>query len=139
MNQENLRILGEYLISLPNDYDGFDMGDYCKNPNKEYVLPRKSECGTVACALGHAPRAGIKPRSAAAKENWEYFCDEALDIPFYSDEGLWCFSGEWDATDNTPQGAGKRIFWLLEHGVPEDWEEQIFGEADLCYESGAGE
>jgi len=28
---------------------------------------------------------------------------------------------------------------LLEHGVPEDWEEQIFGEADLCYESGAGE
>ena len=139
MNQENLRILGEYLISLPDDYKYFDMSNFCKSLAKIRITPDQAERGKIGDPLWHAIKAGIKPKSNRAKTSWVAFCYEAMGIPFYSDEGLWCFSGEWDATDNTPQGAGKRIFWLLEHGVPEDWEEQIFGEADLCYESGAGE
>jgi len=45
----------------------------------------------------------------------------------------WCFDYTWTDTDNTPQGAGKRIMWLLNSGLPEDSYEQMNGDAPLCY------
>lgn len=45
----------------------------------------------------------------------------------------WCFGEGWVAADNTVHGAAARIEWMLEHGVPEDWEYQQCGDEPLVY------
>jgi|DEB0MinimDraft_6_1074348.scaffolds.fasta_scaffold02747_11 hypothetical protein len=133
MNEKNLRILGEYLISLPDDYKYFDMSDFCKSLAEIRLTPDQAERGKIGDPLWHAIKAGIKPKSNRAKTSWVAFCYEAMGISFCGIEGDWCFSPRWELADNSPQGAGRRIFWLLEHGLPDDWHEQMFAEAELCY------
>ena len=38
-----------------------------------------------------------------------------------SPEFGWIFDGGWARWDNTPHGAAKRIDYLLEHGVPDEF------------------
>lgn len=133
MNEKNLRILGEYLISLPDDYKYFDMSDFCKSLAEIRLTPNQAERGKIGDPLWHAIKAGIKPKSNRAKTSWVAFCYEAMGISFCGIEGDWCFSPRWELADNSPQGAGRRILWLLEHGLPDDWHEQMFAEAELCY------
>lgn len=45
----------------------------------------------------------------------------------------WTFGAGWHAPQRTPRGAAARIRYLLEHGLPEDWREQMSGERPLCY------
>lgn len=40
----------------------------------------------------------------------------------------WMFGAAWG-----PRGAAARIRHLLDHGLPEDWREQMSGERPLCY------
>ena len=35
---------------------------------------------------------------------------------------MWCFDNSWESRDNTPQGASKRIKYLVKKGrTPNDW------------------
>lgn len=133
MNRPNLKILCLKLESLPEDYEHFGMDDYYYTPNKRYTLPHKAlsptDCGTVACAAGHAPSAGIVPSSPGM--SWEGYIDEYFELS--DDEYYWCFGCEWSDVDNTHQGAAKRIRWMLANGVPDDFEDQIKGVKPLCY------
>ena len=120
MNKKNLRKLADYLMALPNDYENFDMGNYCD----EYDAPSDLEgktihtCGTAGCAIGHAPEAlGVY----AYENDWGYFCDRHL-IKEYVGGWWWCFSDDWMIVDNTHQGAAKRIYHMLEHGIPDEWD-----------------
>ena len=45
---------------------------------------------------------------------------------------LWGFDMK-QFVDNTPQGLAKRSRYLIEHGLPEDWEGQMRGRVPLCY------
>jgi len=132
MNRENLEKLASYLEELPEDYEHFGMSSYFKNNNGVifYVdrSPLAGECGTVACAVGHGPAAGIEP---SGHENWVGYARRAFDLS--TSQERWCFSGAWAVIDDTPQGAAKRIRYMLKYGLPEDAYEQCWGEAPYMF------
>lgn len=118
IDRDNLATLAAYLEQLPAKYRRFDMAQFAVTPRAgRYVPPAKSpHCGTVACAAGHGPKAGIP---ALKGESWtEYsnrvFVDQDADWAAWD----WCFGASWARYDNTPEGAAKRIRYLLAHGVP---------------------
>lgn len=126
----NLAKLADYLAALPKNYEGFRMSTYSTETHKAI-----HECGTAACAAGHGPAAGIE---AEEDEDWQSYVSRVF-FPFLTDRAgwLWCFSPAWQSHDNTPHGAAARIRWYLEHGLPEDFLEQVDGTVPLCYEVAA--
>lgn len=122
MNQEqenNLRTLAHYLMygELKSEFNMADFDDLIEG---EY----RSNCGTVGCAAGHGPYAGIPKRNT---ENWYAYTKRAFGAnPWMppgtdGDEWGWLFSCEWKFCDNRPFGAGLRILFFLENGVPGDF------------------
>ena len=122
MNRENLKKLSDYLLSGELKA-GFDMGQYADT--NDY---RVTECGSVGCAIGHGPYAGIPKQRG---EDWFEYVDRVFTYDYDIIE--WCFDILWAEVDNTPRGAGLRIKWLLDHGVPENYVEQMKGIDPLCY------
>lgn len=131
-----LEKLATYLEYLPEDYTHFNMGayydpDYESKPDLdtnqlEYLYARKEpknlfKCGTVACALGHAPAAGIAiPPRFVNKESgvdWDGFGSEMFlgeeDTSSLSEEYNFIFGGYWTVTDDHHWGAAARIRYLL--------------------------
>ena len=125
---ENLLKLANYLKALPEDYDHFAMESFIEGNVVNYIFPRSlynsdilNSCGTIACAVGHGPAAGIRPKK---DEFWVGYSHRAFTID--EDEWDWCFNGEWSEIDNTHVGAYKRIFYLIENGLPDfDIEERV--------------
>lgn len=136
MNRENLEKLATYLESLPKDYDRFDMSVYMDVPGSEPgVWPssmriQDAPCGSVACAVGHGPAAGI-PFSHEDAQCWALYGDRVFGLS--EREWPWCFGYSWVNADNTPHGAAARIRYMLACGVPDNQEEQRLGRAPLCY------
>jgi hypothetical protein len=124
MNRANLEKLAAYLEQLPEDYTHFDMGLFLTLNDvaiNAWTTIRAGACGTVACALGHGPAAGII--LATKNADWDAYGEKAFELVF--DEWDWCFSSGWASVDNTPHGAAKRIRHLLDHGVPSNgWEQR---------------
>lgn len=123
----NLLTLADYLDQLPEDYGKFDMERFhSRRTGPTTDIP----CGAVACAIGHGPAAGIAP--VHDDKGWFTYSRRVF-------TGLnrclwnWCFSACWAHTDNTPQGAAKRIRWALNHGIPNNYVAQTNGAAPLCY------
>lgn len=114
----NLAKLAAYLRTLPKGYPDFEMSGFVKGGNDgEAYVP---ECGTAACAAGHGPRAGIKPKKG---EDWYTYSDRAFvdgSEHYYGWE--WVFSGDWADYDNTVHGAAARIEYMLERGTPDEWD-----------------
>lgn len=136
MKRKNLRKLAVYLLGLPKGYKHFYMGNFYEVGDREFqpnrvTIPEMS-CGAVACALGHGINAGIKCTKSI--DDWiDYGNENFINHKKEYSKWQWCFSGNWEWTDNTPQGAGKRILWLLENGLPKNWQDQRDGDANLCY------
>src|SRR3546814_806467 len=106
---QNLRRLAAYLMALPEDYAKFDMGWWTADSRS----PGATTCGTVACAGGHGPIAGIPSLPG------EYWGDYIPRV-FGNDTRLtnYMFGSSWAEYDNTPQGAGKRILYALHNEIP---------------------
>jgi hypothetical protein len=123
VNRDNLKILSDYLIKGELRAE-FGMGFFTRSFNEEMSL----DCGTIGCAVGHGPYAGIP------KQIGESFADYSERV-FTTDDNVWeyLFSCGWIKTDNTALGAGLRIKYYLKHGLPSDHEEQIKGQAELTY------
>jgi hypothetical protein len=117
-HKENLLKLARYLWDLPENYAHFDM-EYYFNVAGALRPPRSGElptgCGTVACAVGHGPAAGIKPSDYVG---WRHYTSEAFGARVLDPVWEWCFDARWSRKDNTPRGAAKRIFYMLENGAP---------------------
>lgn len=117
MNRDNLLKLATYLLSGKLRAE-FHMGKFT---GYEVNASEYDTCGTVGCAAGHGPYAGI-PK--ARLESWLDYSHRV----FISTGNLqlwdWCFGYGWRYKDNTPEGAGKRILHLLRNGLPADHEEQ---------------
>ena len=131
-NIENLNTLATYLEQLPEGYEHFDMKYYfvVQGRRLAYLVsePKLESCGTVACAIGHGPAAGIPIKP---EELWGVYCARVFGLS--GSAWTWCFGEEWVHVDNTPQGAAKRIRHYLTYGLPEDAEEQRLGDTDYCY------
>lgn len=116
IRRKNLEKLATYLESLPANYRHFGMDRYAvHDPNRSDYEPCEDfPCGTVACALGHGPAAGI---TSAPHETWEDYAHRFVDDD--SQEWSWLFGGQWSAFDNTHRGAAARIRYFLDHKVPD--------------------
>jgi hypothetical protein len=135
-HRANLLTLAEYLESLPVDYDHFSMFAFadhkgqCELPDQADVLAADkpevflSNCGTVACAVGHGPAAGLEPidsefvhwKGAVDDFDWDSYCDRVFGA---SGSALFefLFSGKWTPIDNHHYGAAARIRYFLETGL----------------------
>jgi hypothetical protein len=125
--EANLRKGAEGLMSLPPDRP-FDMklyrGDFSKPSDTHY-------CGTVGCALGYFPM--FVP--AKKGEIWDDYTDRVTGMGWDGQKNawMWCFSTYWAGIDNTPQGAARRILYVLNNGLPDDWWEQVNGDAPYMF------
>ena len=129
----NLKKLADYLAALPEGYGHFNMWVYMKH-NGDEVNPQDLDticypCGTVACAAGHGPAAGIAVPEGV--DDWNSYCHEVFDADPLGEAAqqsvyTWLFTGAWKDTDNTPQGAAKRIYYYLEHDVPHNYTKQLY-------------
>jgi hypothetical protein len=111
----NLVKLARFLYTEPIEAKQFRMSGFC-TASPEYVATIERGCGTAGCAVGWGPAAGIAPLSCS--ENWDAYTDRV-----FGDDGdlwSWCFAPDWDAVDNTPKGAAKRILWALLNGMPSE-------------------
>jgi len=133
MNRDNLEKLASYLEALPVDYNHFHMNVYLVDDefyhNHADEAPLAGTCGTVACAVGHGPAAGIAPLGCL--EWWSDYARRVFDLTHR--EHYWCFDGNWSQVDNTPHGAAKRIRHMLEHGAPFDLVDQLAGDAPYLF------
>lgn len=129
--RRNLAKLAAYLEGLPRDYRHFNMGYYLKlkSNGDELAYVRKNggvaSCGTVACAVGHGPAAGILFRSGDfvwGEPHWRAYAERFVPKE-HGPDCEWAFGGSWSHHDNHHWGAAARIRYLLKHGrPPEDFE-----------------
>jgi hypothetical protein len=117
LNRENLEKLAAYLSGeLAADFDMYLFSD---NEHRDYA----GCCGSVGCAIGHGPYAGIEKHS---NDLWVEYSERAFGLDRYSKEWRWCFSEAWSDVDNSPEGAAGRIRYYLECGLPKDWDEWVW-------------
>jgi hypothetical protein len=128
--EANLRKAAAGLINGDSRI-GFDMKHFCVDSHGCTLDINDYHCGTVACVAGSFPQFGIQIEDFDT--DWDDYLERVTGLHLEG-QNFWIFHHKWAALDNTPRGAGKRILWLLEHGVPEDWEDQMLGESLLCYE-----
>lgn len=117
MEIENLKRLADFLIDfVSSETLNFNMVTY--------------ECGTVHCAAGFGVAIGFPKLT---DESWAFYVRKVFGIIVGSSGYDWCFNSRWAHVDNTPQGAAKRIYWMLKHGIPKNYHEQLYDGAPLCY------
>lgn len=132
----NLEKLATHLEALPADYSHFDMGSYFKKPTDQWGSDPKDAaahtCGSVACAIGHGPFAGIP--IARDEYSWTNYAERVFGFSDANNgAGEYLFSNEWEHVDNTVAGAAARIRFVLENGCPDYWRDEIAGNAPLSY------
>lgn len=125
----NLRKLSAYLLTLPVDYPKFAMSSFTSGDDGGGGdTVRVPECGTAACAAGHGPTAGVDPEPGETWAGYSYraFID-------YGDGWDWLFSACWAEVDNSAHGAAARIDYLLAHGLPDNYWNQMVGDEPISY------
>ena len=122
VRQRNLLKLAKYLLGVkPEKFSMFEFFqnknaymNYGASPDPAVLVEEKyNDCGTVACAAGYGPAAGIK---AEKFEDWWGYIERAFGAT--KNDYLWyyVFDASWKYTDNTPLGAAKRIAYVLQNG-----------------------
>jgi hypothetical protein len=139
-HRDNLLKLAAYLETLPDDYEQFDMDYYMAEIDEDGDLAEeldpnersKPSCGTVACAVGHGPSAGIRTYRDGDWYEYSYRVFGVGNAMRYENQGQgynYMFSAVWSHTDNTPKGAAARIRTYVTLGhAPDDWS---FGDAKV--------
>jgi hypothetical protein len=146
--RENLTTLAEYLERLPKSYRHFSMEYHIDGKNlgdktfdrmfAEEPQVAIKQCGSIACAVGHGPVAGIPLSKSMITRCTFSWCDDRpdaeIDWDAYAERNftgedttawLWLFGGEWKFIDNSPHGAAARIRYLLANNgkVPADFND----------------
>jgi hypothetical protein len=115
MNINNLKILADYLESLPVGYEDFDMGVFAKDEFGEELPPTAHQpCGTSMCAVGHGPNAGLAPLET--EDDWSKYAERVFGEPWFYRNMDWCFSGVWDGSYPTMDHAIRRLRYVIKHG-----------------------
>ena len=103
---KNLDMLAAYLEGLPEDYALFSMETF----------EEETGCGTVACACGHGPMAGVERKS---DEIWDRYADRAFGASHRSNYWYFLFSSDWIYYQPAHYHAADRIHAFLKDGVPD--------------------
>lgn len=120
--KDNLRTLAGYLRSLPYDYEHFDISTFYYEEESgitfslsEIDVSKGTElgCGTVACAVGHGPSAGIKINC----DNWITYCKTAFGVSMGGEDASYMFGEHWADCQPHHWQAAERIEYWLEHGA----------------------
>ena len=74
--------------------------------------------------LAHGPLAGVPARPG---ETWNQYGARAFCMPAGSPLEAWLQRPHWRLTDPTPIGAGLRLAYALDYGVPDNWERISYG------------
>lgn len=118
MNKENLLILAK-LLERKVEAENFNMRVFLRTGDGLEDFPNVArqklhDCGTVACALGHAPLI-FPPR---ANEYWMEYGERVFGLVRRSAEWNYCFGSEWASMrgEETPQAAAARIRKVVELG-----------------------
>jgi hypothetical protein len=119
----NLIKLAVYLRTLPADYRQFSMTFFYWDPGKDPSLigdladmdqlNQRHPCGTVACAVGHGPAAGV-PR-VSGERDWNKYMKRAFGGDNVKAIYGALFSADWERWDSTARGAAARIIYALTH------------------------
>lgn len=130
MNKENLQRMADYIKTIHEN--SFDMGYFRRLP-----YDRNSyECQAIGCVIGHCTVLDEPiniPRYTDNRINFSKWSEKFTGLSHYSDKWDWCFNAKWQNTDDTPIGASKRIEYLLEYGLPDNWHNQMIGKETLIY------
>ena len=134
MNVTNLKLLADYLLALPEDYQHFDMGVFSDVDLLpiDVILSEQPSCNTAGCAVGHAPYVKGLPKPFDDESWWEY-SERIFGMSWQDEDWEWCFDSDWGCVDNTPHGAAKRILQLISTGLPDSSSKQRYGVAPLSY------
>lgn len=125
-HDDNLLTLANFLDTLP-DTAPFSMLEYTSlgyDCPAEYALGLAPlPCNTAACAVGYGPPAGLPAVAddlsvSGTVIDWRSYSERVFGSSSGDVEFEWMFGGSWSRTDNTPQGAAKRIHYYLAHGIP---------------------
>ena len=136
--QENFVKLGRHLVRLADDpaYDAaeFDINHTALDiTTGDYLTPEQTaaHAGPLACnLLGHAARAGLKPFPG---EDWPAYQLRILGAEHDSPLEDWLLSFFWWKQDGTSVGAALRLMYVLDYGVPGDFELIRDGQAESDY------
>lgn len=129
-HKDNLLKLAAYLEKLPDDYEQFEMNVFMALRNED-AGPydrrwiefdpdevKRPGCGTVACAVGHGPSAGIR---VYRDQSWHSYVDRVFG-PLDDYDFDYMFGPSWSHYDNTPKGAAARIYTYATLGhSPQGW------------------
>ena len=127
-NIKNLKLLSDYLINNKEESE-FDMNLFSENETVDNL------CGSSGCAIGHASFIIPVDKKFVNIDaighvyiDWEDYCESVFGFSYekYEYEYHWCFSANWSSIDNTRKGAGLRINWFLDHGLPENFSGKSF-------------
>jgi len=127
MNKENLKLMADYIETIPQDR--FDMDNFRTGESV------KHECNSVGCVLGHCTILDKRPlpMSYSGNINFSAWSLDFTGLDPNSDEWDYLFSSFWTYGDKTPIGAANRIRHFLEKGLPKDGRAQMLGRAPLSY------
>lgn len=126
--RDNLKKLADYLLS-GNLRAEFDM----ENFSESHQHPDSKTCGSVGCAVGHGPYAGIMKDEY---ETWNSYSSRVFGCGVISTNHMlftWCFDSDWKVVDNTSKGAAKRVLYVLKNGVPVNYLGQLYDDIKLPY------
>ena len=131
MKRDNLQLMADHLKISVNQ-DNFDMDQY-RGDIDDFSDP---ECGSAGCTVGTCTVLDVENviknfTFPNGEINFRAWSEDFTGI--YRAEWAWCFGYAWAKTDNTPIGAALRIEWLLNHGLPDEWDCQMYGREELCY------
>ena len=142
IDREGFERWGNGLAAITNSFDlSMPFNGKCSPSNVTY------EAEQAACAIGYAPWYEVGEPSNYELEDsisglrtfeaggWNSY---ALDIVCQDKNlGIWIGSQHWGKVDNTAKGAGQRILYALENGVPEQSYimKMMSGDIPLCYSS----
>jgi len=136
MNKENLQKMADYIRTIPQAK--FDMLLFRGGLDRE-----TPECNSIGCVIGHCTvldRERFQEIVASLHEDEkrgnQHFTDWSTlytGMVIGTNEWRWCFSAIWGDYDNSSEGAARRIEYLIKKGLPENWDDQMSGLADLSY------
>jgi hypothetical protein len=130
IRKKNLQRMADYIKTIePKD---FSMNLYRDKSNFFNI-----NCNGIGNVVGHCTILDEKNINKNYKDEFGIAFREwgrnFIGLKAHSDRWDWCFSHKWFTVDNTPIGASKRIEYLINHGLPHNWEEILNGYEPICY------
>ncbi len=136
MNRENLANMAEYIKTVPPGF--VDMIRF-RETNVRDILAKVEQthkCNTIGCIIGHCTILDLEenlPRHWNGDIDFTVWSKQFTGLMPSSDEWKYLFGANWSTVDNTPEGAAKRIYYFLEHGLPATWKDEMNGKTKLSY------